>query len=155
MDGASAWAGVLLLGAALAVGAALLASRNRLQRSAQRVEECAANLRAVLAAGGTDAGSARRAYNAVVRAHNSACGAWPAAWVARAAGIRRASYLPGDETWWYWLRRGGLPQGPEPRERLLAMRLDGRLGDDVVVALAGTDRWQPIDVLADRRRPQP
>jgi hypothetical protein len=35
------------------------------------------------------------------------------------------------------------------------MRLGGRLGDDDVVALAGTDRWQPIDVLADRGRPQP
>lgn len=80
--------------------------------------------------------------------------------VAEAARRRRAARgRTGDRTLWYWLRRGGLPQGPVPAEHLLAMRLDGRLDADVMVARAGSDRWQPIATLhgaaRPARRPQP
>lgn len=73
-------------------------------------------------------------------------------WTGRAPRSRGASGRADEAPLWYWLRRGSLPQGPVPVEQLLAMHLDGRLGDDVVVARAGSDAWQPIDRLAAERR---
>ncbi len=140
---------LLALLPAAAAALVALGSYNRLQRGLQRVEESAANLRGMRSAGGVPPHDVLVAYNAAVRAHNSACRSWPSMWVARAARVSSLPYLPGTDAGWYFVRRGGMPQGPAPLDRLRAMCLDGRLGNDVIVAEAGTDRWQPIEVLLE------
>ena len=54
----------------------------------------------------------------------------------------------------YYLRTGGLPQGPVELTTLRAMVIDGRLDGEALAAPAGTDRWRRVgELLADGTAP--
>lgn len=55
---------------------------------------------------------------------------------------------------YYFMRPGGVPQGPAELTTVRAMVADGRLGGDALVSIAGTDLWLPMaQLLAEARWP--
>lgn len=54
---------------------------------------------------------------------------------------------------YFYMRPGGMPQGPTELTTLRAMLADGRLGGGVYVAEAGSNDWHPMaEVLGDELR---